>query len=164
MCRTLIARADQIPDGGATPEVWPVRARALGSGGVGAVCAVGALVGRWLDVPMGVLDYVAAQVGVADPSCVKRYAERDKTRLEHQWEIGRVYGFASFASAEAALAGGLGGEGGAAGGGPRVRPAPGGDRAGPLRDRAARPATPGTPGFSGRRWRCCSRPPSGART
>ena len=41
--------------------------------------------------------------GVADPSCVKRYTERDKTRLEHQWEIAEVDGFASFASAEAGL-------------------------------------------------------------
>jgi hypothetical protein len=34
-----------------------------------------------LDVPLAVLDYVAAQVGVDDPSCVKRYTEREKTRL-----------------------------------------------------------------------------------
>ncbi|WP_320068428.1 DUF4158 domain-containing protein [Micromonospora sp. RTGN7] len=36
-----------------------------------------------LDVPLVVLDYVAAQVGAADSSCVKRYTEREKTRLEH---------------------------------------------------------------------------------
>jgi Domain of unknown function (DUF4158) len=64
---------------------------------------VGAFLGDPLDVPPVVLDYVAAQIGVADPSCVKRYTERDKTRLEHQWEIAGVDGFASFASAEAGL-------------------------------------------------------------
>ena len=50
-----------------------------------------------------VLDYVAGQLGVADPSCVKRYTERDKTRLEHQREIAEVDGCSSFASAEAGL-------------------------------------------------------------
>ncbi len=56
-----------------------------------------------LDVPLVVLDYVAAQVEVADPSCVKRYTEREKTRLEHQWEIAQVGGFVSFASAQESL-------------------------------------------------------------
>jgi Domain of unknown function (DUF4158) len=65
---------------------------------------VGAFLADPLDVPLVVLGYVAAQIGVADPSCVKRYTERDKTRLEHQWEIAGVHGFASFASAEAAQA------------------------------------------------------------
>ncbi|KUL30853.1 hypothetical protein ADL15_23105 [Actinoplanes awajinensis subsp. mycoplanecinus] len=56
-----------------------------------------------LDVPLVVLDYVATQVEVADPSCVKRYTEREKTRLEHQWEIAQVGGFVSFASAQESL-------------------------------------------------------------
>ena len=64
---------------------------------------VGAFLGDPLDVPLVVLDYVAAQLGVADPSCVKRYTERDKTRLEHQREIAEVDGCSSFASAEAGL-------------------------------------------------------------
>jgi hypothetical protein len=34
---------------------------------------------------------------------VKRYTERDKTRLEHQREIAEVDGCSSFASAEAGL-------------------------------------------------------------
>jgi hypothetical protein len=57
----------------------------------------------FMDVPLVVLDYVAAQVDVRDPSCVKRYTEREKTRLEHQWEIARVDGFVSFASAQQSL-------------------------------------------------------------
>src|SRR4051794_5422394 len=56
-----------------------------------------------LDVPLVVLNYVAAQVEVQDPSCVKRYTEREKTRLEHQWEIAQVGGFVPFASAQASL-------------------------------------------------------------
>jgi TnpA family transposase len=81
---------------------------------------VGAFLGDPLDVPLVVLDYVAAQLGVADASCVKRYTERDKTRLEHQWEIAGVYGFASFASAEAGLVQWLDDEAWTTGDGPRA--------------------------------------------
>ena len=81
---------------------------------------VGAFLGDPLDVPLAVLDYVAAQLGVADPSCVKRYTERDKTRLEHQWEIAGVDGFASFASAEACLVQWLDDEAWTTGDGPRA--------------------------------------------
>lgn len=53
---------------------------------------VGAFLEDPLDVPVAVLDFVAGQLGIADPSCVKRYTERAKTKLDHQWEIRRVYG------------------------------------------------------------------------
>ncbi len=81
---------------------------------------VGAFLADPLDVPLAVLGYVAAQLGVADPSCVKRYTERDKTRLEHQWEIAGVDGFASFASAEAGLVQWLDDEAWTTGDGPRA--------------------------------------------
>lgn len=63
---------------------------------------------RWLglfledpvDVPGAVLDFVAGQLGVADPSQVKRYGERTKTRFDHQWEIRRAYGLREFADVE----------------------------------------------------------------
>ncbi|MFZ0158947.1 MAG: DUF4158 domain-containing protein [Kineosporiaceae bacterium] len=54
-----------------------------------------------LDVPGAVLDFVAGQLGVADPSQVKRYTERTKTRFDHQWEIRRVYGLREFTEVEA---------------------------------------------------------------
>ncbi len=57
-----------------------------------------------LATPRVVIDYVAGQVGVSDPSCLKRYGEREKTRLEHQWEISECYGYTSFAAADAELA------------------------------------------------------------
>jgi hypothetical protein len=38
---------------------------------------------------------------MADPSQVKRYTERAKTRFEHQWEIRRDQGLREFAEAEA---------------------------------------------------------------
>ena len=53
-----------------------------------------------LDVPGAVLDFVAGQLGVADPSQVKRYTERTKTRFDHQWEIRRVYALKEFAEVE----------------------------------------------------------------
>ncbi len=48
------------------------------------------------DVPVDVLDYAASQLGIDDPSCVKRYGERDKTRLEHAWEIKQALGLKDF--------------------------------------------------------------------
>jgi TnpA family transposase len=36
-----------------------------------------------LDVPAEVVAYLAAQLGVADPSCLQRYTERRTTRFEH---------------------------------------------------------------------------------
>jgi TnpA family transposase len=36
-----------------------------------------------LDVPAVVAGFVAGQLGIAGPSCVKRYTDRDKTRFAH---------------------------------------------------------------------------------
>jgi hypothetical protein len=44
-----------------------------------------------------VLDFVAGQqLGMADPSTVKRYTEREHTRFEHQWEIKKDRGYREF--------------------------------------------------------------------
>ncbi|MGH9120743.1 MAG: DUF4158 domain-containing protein, partial [Acidimicrobiales bacterium] len=56
-----------------------------------------------LDVPVVVLDFVAGQLGIEDPSCVKAYTERGKTRFDHAWEIARADGLKEFATAEADL-------------------------------------------------------------
>lgn len=56
-----------------------------------------------LDVPGEVLDYLAEQLEVADPSCVKSYTDREKTRFEHAWEIQRREGLVSYAQVEAEL-------------------------------------------------------------
>lgn len=69
------------------------------------VRAVGTFLADPLDVPTVVVDYVAAQVGVADASVVKRYTERRSTRFEHQGEITAAYGYRSFTTAEQELAG-----------------------------------------------------------
>jgi len=41
-----------------------------------------------LDVPNAVLEYLAEQLGAADPSCAKRYTERRSTRFEHARRSG----------------------------------------------------------------------------
>lgn len=50
-----------------------------------------------LEVPSAVLDELAAQLWIMDPSCVKTYVERANTRWEHRREICRVAGWTEFA-------------------------------------------------------------------
>ena len=64
---------------------------------------VGAFLEDPLDVPGAVLDFVAGQLEIDDPSCVKAYTEREKTRFDHAWEIQRAYALKDFAGAEAEL-------------------------------------------------------------
>ena len=40
-----------------------------------------------LAVPWPVVEHLAAQLDIEDPSVVKRYTERLKTAYEHAWEI-----------------------------------------------------------------------------
>jgi hypothetical protein len=54
-----------------------------------------------LDVPWNEVDYLAGQLGIADPSVVKRYTDRPITAYEHGWEIRRLYGYRDFSDAEA---------------------------------------------------------------
>ena len=56
-----------------------------------------------LEVPTEVIDYVAEQLRIADPSFVKRYTERRTTRFEHADEIKRACGLRDFAAAEGEL-------------------------------------------------------------
>jgi TnpA family transposase len=44
-----------------------------------------------LAVPWPVVDYLAEQLRIGDPSQVKRYAERSKTAYEHAWMIRDAY-------------------------------------------------------------------------
>lgn len=46
------------------------------------------------------VDYVAGQVGAADPSKAKEHLRCWPTRFEHQREIAREYGYTDFATAE----------------------------------------------------------------
>jgi uncharacterized protein DUF4158 len=57
-----------------------------------------------LEVPAELVDYLAEQLGIEDPSCVKQYTERRETRFEHAREIQQEYGLSSFAAVQAELA------------------------------------------------------------
>ena len=73
-----------------------------------------------LDVPAAVLDFVAGQLGLADPSVVKKYAERVKTKSDHQQEIRQAYGLRDFAGAEAELVGWVAARAWTSGDGPKA--------------------------------------------
>jgi hypothetical protein len=59
-----------------------------------------------LDVPATVLEFVAGQLGVADPLVVNKYGERVKTLSNHQLEIRRAEGLRDFTAGVADHAGG----------------------------------------------------------
>jgi hypothetical protein len=66
---------------------------------LGTVRMLGAFLDDPVDVPVEVVDYVAEQLGIGDPSGLKAYTEREKNRFEHVWEIRRRYGYSDFAEA-----------------------------------------------------------------
>ncbi|GAA2281658.1 hypothetical protein GCM10010145_62340 [Streptomyces ruber] len=49
-----------------------------------------------LDAPWPVVEHLAAQLGIEDPSVVKRYTERPKTAYEHAWEIRDAYEYREY--------------------------------------------------------------------
>jgi hypothetical protein len=53
-----------------------------------------------LDVPGVVLEFVAGQLGVEDPSQVKRYTERRPTPFDHQRDIRQASGWKDFTDVE----------------------------------------------------------------
>jgi Domain of unknown function (DUF4158) len=72
-------------------------ATALGFGvQLGTVRFLGTFLADPVDVPWPVVLFVADQLGIADPSCVKDYGSRPMTAYEHQWEIRREYGYSDF--------------------------------------------------------------------
>ncbi|GAA5771421.1 DUF4158 domain-containing protein [Streptosporangium roseum] len=66
-------------------------------------------IGRFLTdplegVPTEVVDFLAGQIGVADPSCVKRYAQREPTHREHAGKIQKALNLKDFGQVKAELA------------------------------------------------------------
>jgi TnpA family transposase len=70
---------------------------------LGTVRFLGTFLSDPLDVPAEVVAYQAGQLSIEDVSCLRAYAEREMTPLEHAWEIRREYGYREFAEAEAEL-------------------------------------------------------------
>lgn len=63
---------------------------------LGTVRMLGTFLADPLDVPTEVVDYVAGQLGIDDPSCVKAYSQREPTHREHAGEIQLVHGYRDF--------------------------------------------------------------------
>ena len=66
-------------------------------------------IGRFLadpleGVPAEVTGYLAGQLQIADPSCVKKYAQRQQTHLDHAGKIRKALKLKDFAQVEAELA------------------------------------------------------------
>lgn len=57
-----------------------------------------------LDVPAEVIEYLAEQLDIADPACVKAYTDRKQTRYDHHDEIVRAYGLIPYTEIETDLA------------------------------------------------------------
>ncbi|MEU7260545.1 DUF4158 domain-containing protein [Streptomyces rimosus] len=53
-----------------------------------------------LAAPWPVVKQLAAQLGLKDPSAVRRYTERRRTLYDHAWEIRDAYGYHPYEDAE----------------------------------------------------------------
>ncbi|MEV4123992.1 DUF4158 domain-containing protein [Nocardia sp. NPDC049707] len=73
-----------------------------------------------LEVPADLVDYLAEQLGIDDPSCVKAYTDRKQTRYDHQAVIIRKHGLIEFADIEGELAAWIADQAWTTGDGPKV--------------------------------------------
>jgi len=55
-----------------------------------------------LAVPTQVVDFLAAQLAIADPTCIKQYAARPATQWEHTAELSDTFGYRNFSDPTAA--------------------------------------------------------------
>jgi hypothetical protein len=81
---------------------------------------LGAFLDDPLDVPASVLEFVAGQLGVADPPVAMKYGERVKTLSDHQIEIRRAEGLWDFTEAQEELAGWVAARSWTSGDGPKA--------------------------------------------
>ncbi len=63
---------------------------------IGTLRFLGTFLPDPVNVPMGVIAYVASQLGIADPQCITQYAERVQTQQEHAQEIRQHTGYKEF--------------------------------------------------------------------
>src|SRR5437016_8889388 len=64
---------------------------------IGTLRFLGTFLPDPVNVPMGVIAYMASQLGIADPQCITQYAERVQTQQEHAQEIRQHTGYKEFA-------------------------------------------------------------------
>lgn len=72
---------------------------------LGTARAVGRFLEDPLDVPWPAVEFLAGQLAIGDPSCVKKYTQRSQTPYEHAWEIRAEEGYRSFDDVGSAQAG-----------------------------------------------------------
>lgn len=63
---------------------------------IGTARFLGTFLADPLDVPWCIVDYLAAQLGIPDPSVVKRYTERVETANAHAREIRAAFGYRDY--------------------------------------------------------------------
>src|SRR5437588_1567643 len=64
---------------------------------IGTLRFLGTFLADPVNVPVGVIAYVASQLRIANPQCIVRYAERIQTQQDHAQEIRQHYSYKEFA-------------------------------------------------------------------
>ncbi len=64
---------------------------------IGTLRFLGTFLTDPVNVPVGVIAYVASQLRIANPQCIVRYAERIQTQQDHAQEIRQHYSYKEFA-------------------------------------------------------------------
>ncbi len=64
---------------------------------MGTLRFLGTFLADPVNVPVGVIAYLASQLSIADPQCIVRYAERLQTQQDHAQEIRQHSGYTEFA-------------------------------------------------------------------
>jgi len=63
---------------------------------IGTLRFLGTFLTDPVNVPVGVIAYVASQLRIANPQCIVRYAGRVQTQQDHAQEIRQHYGYKEF--------------------------------------------------------------------
>ncbi len=71
---------------------------------IGTLRFLGTFLTDPVNVPVGVIAYMASQLRIANPQCIVRYAERVQTQQDHAQEIRQHYGYKEFSDRQGGFA------------------------------------------------------------
>ena len=71
---------------------------------IGTVRFLGTFLADPVNIPVGVIAYVASQLRIRNPQCIVRYAERVQTQQDHAQEIRHYYGYKEFSDRQGGFA------------------------------------------------------------
>ncbi len=71
---------------------------------IGTLRFLGTFLSDPVNVPVGVIAYVASQLRIRNPQCIVRYAERVQTQQDHAQEIRQHYGYKEFSDRQGGFA------------------------------------------------------------